>query len=101
VRALPFTYLHVFPYSERPGAAAARLGDQVPAARLRHRAAELRELGDDKARAYRASRVGRPADGVVTGRGAGNVEVLTEDYLPVYLPVADWDGRSRFEVTVR
>jgi len=101
VRALPFTYLHVFPYSGRPGAAAARLGDQVPAAHLRHRAAELRELGDDKARAYRASRVGRRADGVVTGRGAGNVEVLTEDYLPVYLPVADWDGRSRFEVTVR
>lgn len=101
VRALPFTYLHVFPYSGRPGAAAVRLGDQVPAARLRHRAAELRELGDDKARAYRASRVGQAADGVVTGRGSGNVEVLTEDYLPVYLPVADWDGRSRFEVTVR
>ena len=101
VRALPFTYLHVFPYSERPGAAAGRLGDQVPAARLRHRAGELRELGDQKARAYRASRVGRRADGVVTGRGGGNVEVLTEDYLSAYLPVADWDGRSRFEVTVR
>src|ERR1019366_3664572 len=25
VRSLPFTYLHVFPYSARPGAAAARL----------------------------------------------------------------------------
>jgi len=28
------------------------------------------------------------------------VEVLTEDYLSVYLPTHDWNGRPRFEVTV-
>ncbi len=27
--------------------------------------------------------------------------VLTEDYLPVYLPVAGWDGSPRFAVTVQ
>ncbi len=32
VRELPFTYLHVFPYSARPGTAAVRMGDAVPAA---------------------------------------------------------------------
>ena len=101
VDALPFTYLHVFPYSERPGAAAARLGGPVPPATIRQRARELRELGEAKARAHRAARLGQRADGVVTGRGEGKVEVLTQDYLSVYLPVAEWDGRSRFEVTVR
>ena len=100
VDALPFTYLHVFPYSERPGAAAARLGETVPPQALRQRARELREVGEAKARAHRASRSGQLADGVVTGRGAGQVEVLTQDYLSVYLPVAEWDGRSRFEVMV-
>ena len=101
VRALPFTYLHVFPYSERPGAAAARLDGAVPAGAVRDRARELRELGDTKERAYRAARLGQRADGVVSGRGAGKVEVLTEDYLSVYLLSHEWNGRARFEVTVQ
>ncbi|HVH09771.1 MAG TPA: MiaB/RimO family radical SAM methylthiotransferase [Gemmatimonadales bacterium] len=101
VERLPFTYLHVFPYSERPGAAAARLGPAVPPAVRRARARELRELGEAKARAHQARRLGATADGVVSGRGEGQVEVLTEDYLSVYVPVREWDGSPRFEVTVR
>jgi len=101
VEALPFTYLHVFPYSERPGAAAGRLAARVPPGTIRDRARQLRECGEAKARAHRAHREGQRADGVVSGRGAGKVEVLTEDYLSVYLPTDDWNGRPRFEVTVR
>ena len=101
VEALPFTYLHVFPYSERPGAAAGRLAARVPPGTIRDRARQLRECGEAKARAHRARREGQRADGVVSGRGAGKVEVLTEDYLSVYLPTDDWNGRPRFEVTVR
>ena len=101
VDALPFTYQHVFPYSERPGAAAGRLPDQVPAPAVRQRASELRDLGERKARAYRATRLGQRADGVVSGRGSGKVELLTEDYLSVYLPSNEWSGRARCEVTVR
>ncbi len=41
VESLPFTYLHVFPYSERPGTAAVRLGARVPPEVARRRAAEL------------------------------------------------------------
>ena len=100
VAALPFTYLHVFPFSVRPDAPAARLGERLGPAVVRDRARELRELGDAKARAHRGRRCGQRADGVVSGRGAGRLEVLTEDYLSVYLPVADWDGRPRFDITV-
>ena len=101
VEALPFTYLHVFPYSERPGAAATRLPDPVTPAIVRDRARELRELGEAKARAYRLTRLGRRADGVVCGRGEGKVELLTADYLSVYLPVEEWDGSARLEITIR
>src|SRR3989475_8540671 len=73
----------------------------LPISVVRDRARELRELGDAKARAHRGRRCGQRADGVVSGRGAGRLEVLTEDYLSVYLPVADWDGRPRFDITVR
>jgi len=101
VDALPFTYLHVFPYSERPGAASGRLGERLPPVAIRARARELRERGEAKARAYRARRCGQRADGVMCGRGDGKVEVLTEDYLSIYLPTHEWNGRPRFEVTVR
>jgi threonylcarbamoyladenosine tRNA methylthiotransferase MtaB len=101
VDTLPFTYLHVFPYSERPGAAAGRLGERVPSGAIHDRARELRAYGEAKAQAHRARREGQRADGVVCGRGEGKVEVLTEDYLSVYLPTDEWNGRPRFEVTVR
>ena len=101
VDALPFTYLHVFPFSVRPDAPAARLSDQLSPATVHGRARELRQLGEKKARAYRASRVGQTADGVVSGHGVGQLELLTQDYLSVYLPTAEWDGRPRCEVTVR
>ncbi len=100
IAALPFTYLHVFPFSVRPDAAAAKLAGRLPEAVVRERARELRELGDDKAAAYRAVRRGGRGDGVVCGRQGGRVEVLTEDYLTVYLSSHAWDGRARLNVTV-
>jgi len=100
VAALPFTYLHVFPFSVRPDAPAAKLGGQLPPPVIKDRAAELRALGDRKARAYRERRTGQFADGVVSGRLAGRVEIVTEDYLSIYLSSAAWDGRARFALKV-
>ena len=100
IEALPFTYLHVFPFSVRPDAAAARLKNHVPDVRIRERATELRELGARKQAGYRAGRRGSAADGVVSGHAGGQLDMLTEDYLSVYLPVERWDGRSRFPVQV-
>ncbi|OLC06002.1 MAG: hypothetical protein AUH42_06525 [Gemmatimonadetes bacterium 13_1_40CM_70_11] len=100
IGALPFTYLHVFPYSARPGTAATRLPDPVPPPVVRERAKEIRILGDLKTNAYRRQRRGQKGDGVVTGHAAGRLEMLTEDYLSVYLPTSAWDGRPRGEVRV-
>jgi len=100
VHALPFTYLHVFPFSARAETGATRLPGQVRAPELQARAEELRVLGEEKARAHRASRVGQTADAVASGRSGGRVDALTEDYLSVYLPVEQWDGRPRFPVLV-
>lgn len=83
VEGLPFTYLHVFPYSARPGTAATRLGAQLDGAEVRRRAAGLRTAGEAMAKAYRARRVGGTAD-VVVIRG-DRQEGLTEDYLQVDL----------------
>jgi len=95
VRELPFTYLHVFPYSARPRTSAARMGGAVPAAVSRERAAALRAMGEAKTAAYRTSRAGGMADVVVVGDGARR-EGLTEDYLSVSLADASMARRTRF-----
>jgi threonylcarbamoyladenosine tRNA methylthiotransferase MtaB len=95
VKALPFTYLHVFPYSARPGTAAVKIGGEVPAAVSRQRAGELRALGEEKAARYRASRADGTADVVVVGDGSRR-EGLTEDYLSVALRDESLPRRSRF-----
>ncbi|MGQ0714100.1 MAG: MiaB/RimO family radical SAM methylthiotransferase [Gemmatimonadaceae bacterium] len=82
---LPFTYLHVFPYSARPGTAAMRLARPIAPPVIERRAAELRDAGARKAAAYRARRAGGVADVVVTAggpRGHG----MTEDFLTVRVP---------------
>lgn len=81
VESLPFTYLHVFPFSQRPGTAAERLAGHLPGDVVQRRARELRLLGEAKARAHRTRRLGGTADLVVV---RGDVrEGLTEDYLTV------------------
>lgn len=82
VESLPFTYLHVFPYSPRPDTAATRLSGVVSATVARERAGELRAIGARKAAAYAVSRVGQIADVVVTGSSESR-RGLTEDYLDV------------------
>jgi threonylcarbamoyladenosine tRNA methylthiotransferase MtaB len=81
IASLPFTYLHVFPFSLRPGTAAERLPDHVPADVVNARARELRSQGERHAARYAAERSGGLAD-VVVVRGDSR-EGLTEDYLSV------------------
>ena len=59
IERLPFTYLHVFSFSKRPGTKAASLANEVPAATIKRRARELRALGDAKSAAFRQSQIGR------------------------------------------
>src|SRR4030095_12130161 len=55
----PFTYLHVFSYSSRPGTRAASLPNHVPPNVVRHRARELRALGEAKSAHFHRSESGR------------------------------------------
>ena len=59
IKRLPFTYLHVFSYSARPGTKAAALPRHLSALTIQQRARELRALGEAKATAFRQSQLGR------------------------------------------
>jgi threonylcarbamoyladenosine tRNA methylthiotransferase MtaB len=97
IEALPFTYLHVFPFSLRPGTAAERLPDHVPAALANRRASELRALAEQKARTYTAARAGGLADIVAIGPAeAPGRAGLTEDFLSVSLADPSVPRGARF-----
>jgi threonylcarbamoyladenosine tRNA methylthiotransferase MtaB len=100
VRDLPYTYLHVFPYSERPGASARRLGRPVDPRLAAARGEELRELAAAHRDHYHARRDGAVADVVLLGRHHGRIEGLTEDYLTVYFP-AEQHRAPRLEARLR
>jgi threonylcarbamoyladenosine tRNA methylthiotransferase MtaB len=96
VEELPFTYLHVFPFSPREGTPAAALAKECPVPQrvAAERARELRELVQARARTYLRSRVGARVQVVVERAGAdGERQGLTEDYLR--LPVTRPAGEAR------
>ena len=82
IESLPFTYLHVFPFSLRPGTSAERLPSRVDGVVADRRARELRAIGDACVQRHRAARAGQECDVVAIGSGAQR-EGLTEDYLTV------------------
>jgi threonylcarbamoyladenosine tRNA methylthiotransferase MtaB len=100
VERLPFTYLHVFTYSPRPGTAATRLPDHVPLGSAQERSHELRHLGQKKGKEYAARRAGGAADVIVITAG-GEREVMTEDYLTIALAGEPRPRGSRFTAALR
>ncbi len=84
VEELPYTYLHVFPFSPRQGTPAAdpASGPRVPERVAGERGRELRSLAEQKGRAYRLARAGSIARVVLEG---GKGTALTGDYLRVPL----------------
>ena len=90
VADLPFTYLHVFTYSARPGTTAASMDGQVPAHMARARSRVLRDLIAEKKITFMNRFIGRPVE-VITLNTFGSdqegkyTEGLTDNYLPVRL----------------
>jgi threonylcarbamoyladenosine tRNA methylthiotransferase MtaB len=98
VEALPFGYLHVFPYSARRGTAAARQGAAVLADEVRRRAGRLREVAAGRRAAWHRRALGRVVEVLVERSGEGR----SREYLKVRLdgPAASAAGRLvRAEVT--
>jgi len=96
----PFAHLHVFPYSVRPGTAAARLPDRVPEDVLQDRMATVLEIGRRSSEAFRLRFVGRVVDVLVEEIVDGQASGTTDNYLPVRFPAdAGVGGLVRVEVT--
>ncbi|MFV0439509.1 MAG: tRNA (N(6)-L-threonylcarbamoyladenosine(37)-C(2))-methylthiotransferase MtaB [Desulfopila sp.] len=91
IEAIDCTYLHVFPYSRRPGTAAANFVDQVPKAVKDERVAILRAISDRKRDAFYLSQLGRTLPVLVEGRRdrQGLLQGYTDNYVPVHFQGPD------------
>ena len=84
IEHLPFTYLHVFTYSSRPGTPSASMPDQVPVSVARERNRVLRDLAATKNLAFRQRFLGRTVQAITLQTGnEGSTEALTDNYLRV------------------
>jgi threonylcarbamoyladenosine tRNA methylthiotransferase MtaB len=100
IERLPFTYLHVFTYSSRPGTPSAAMPDQVPVQIARDRNRVLRELAAEKNRKFRQSFVGRTLDVITLQTGGDDwTEALSDNYLKVVV-AGQWSANHGMKVEV-
>jgi threonylcarbamoyladenosine tRNA methylthiotransferase MtaB len=78
---LPLAYLHVFPYSPRPGTPAAGFAGQVPGIVKKQRAARLRELSESKRLAFEQACTGSATELLVSRVADGQSWGATSNYL--------------------
>ncbi len=81
IERLPFTYLHVFTYSSRPGTPSAQMPAQVPVPVARERNRVLRELAAHKKRSFQEQFIGETLPALtLTHIAQGRTEALTDNY---------------------
>ncbi len=89
IRDLPVSYLHVFPFSPRPGTAAASFPDRVDPKVIKERAAQLRELSRKKRLQFYESRLDDSSEVLIEtwqDRQQRLVKGTSDNYLPVIFP---------------
>lgn len=95
IESLPLAYLHVFPFSQRPGTPAATMTPQLNPKVIKERAEALRVLSEQKKADYAAGFVGSELKVLVQKGEKG----LSRNYLTVLLEESQ--GLVNREVTVR
>lgn len=98
---LPFSHLHVFPFSRRSGTPAATMSGQISGDIVKSRASLLRHLGEQKLSAFSQKFVGTEMEIIVEGGEThGMRKGLSENYLSVEIPAATVDPGDTVRVRI-
>jgi len=88
IAELPVAYLHVFPYSERPGTVASGLPGRVDEAVKRRRGEILRKLGKEKRNSFTRRFIGKKLEVLVEDKkdkDTGFMKGFSDNYIPVVI----------------
>jgi threonylcarbamoyladenosine tRNA methylthiotransferase MtaB len=100
IESLPYTYLHIFPFSARPGTPAATAAGQVNGRVARERSQEIRAVITAKRQAFLAAQVGQNLPALTLDEVEEGARVaLTTNYLKVALP--GWETPPNRLIDVR
>ena len=100
IARLPFTYLHVFPFSPRAGTEAAAHAGQVPAAVKKERSRILRETIAGKNLAFRRRFLGRELSAVSLPPRNGRGRALSDNFIPLELDAPDLPPRRLLQARI-
>lgn len=92
IDALPVAYLHVFPFSARPGTPAVEYTDQLPPDIIKVRCRRMRGLGVEKRARFYRRHIGRTVDLLVENkrdRTTGRLKGVTSNYISVLVDGGD------------
>lgn len=89
IESLDVTRLHIFPYSERPGTAALKLGDSVPSSERHRRVTQLTAVSDNKLKAFMLDHIGKELEVLWEHpvRGGKTMHGFTRNYIRVSAPL--------------
>ncbi len=102
IKELPVSYLHVFPFSARPGTPAAEYHDKISAGVVKQRCERMRMLGDSKKVDFYTQFIGQKLDVLIETtrhKPTGLLKGLTSNYIPILID-ADDDYKNKL-VAVR
>jgi len=83
--SIPFSYLHVFPYSKRPKTKAIELPGEVSEPLKKERAAALRRIGMGKKADYIKKSIGKTLNAVIENRGEEGLLGTTGNYIKILI----------------
>lgn len=89
LESMPFSYLHAFPYSRRPGTMAASFKGHVTGAVKKERVAVLRAIGTAKKTSYIKKNIGKLLDVVVENRTSDGFTGTTGNYIKAFIDNAE------------
>jgi threonylcarbamoyladenosine tRNA methylthiotransferase MtaB len=98
IRETPVTYLHVFPFSARPGTPAAHYPDPVAPIVIKKRSEQMRRLGNAKRWHFYKSFIGKEIEILVESTRqtpGGFLKGISSNYIPVLID-ADDDLKNKF-----
>ena len=103
IEKLPVTYLHVFPFSPRPGTPADKYPQKVPAKIIKARCKRMRRLGDKKKKAFYEKYTGETVQILIEGKRdntTGWLKGITSNYIPVQIAGEDNLFNTLVQVTI-
>ena len=92
INELPITYLHVFPFSARPGTPAARYPDKVAPDVIKKRCEKMRLLGKAKRLQFNRNFIGKAVEILIESTrhaATGRLKGVSSNYMPVLIDADD------------